>query len=300
VLLLLLAECPAAFAQQAVALVVEPGASIYQQAARGFEQGFANASPVEKILLDGNSQEPEAAIDQLRRQRPSLVVAIGTRAARLARSRLPDAPLLYCLALRPSQNNLVGRNTGGVALDLDLSRQLNGIREAFPQMRRLGVVYDDLTSGKVVDDARRYLRPDVELIARPVRTSQEASRALEELMSTVLGSADGFWLLWDPVVANPANFKRLVQLSLTYKVPLIAPARPFVEAGALISIGPDFQKAGVQAGRMARQVLKGELRLDNLEAQPPQELLITVNGEVARRLNVGFPPDLHHEVLAPP
>jgi ABC-type uncharacterized transport system substrate-binding protein len=69
----------------------------------------------------------------------------------------------------------------------------------------------------------------------------------------------------------------------------------------LISIGPDYWKAGEQAGRMARQVLDQTLRLEELEDRAPEALVITVNGEVARRLGISFPPGLHQVVLeAPP
>ncbi|MCW5978640.1 MAG: hypothetical protein KIT09_11210 [Bryobacteraceae bacterium] len=283
-----------------VVLLIESQASIYQQAALGFQEGFSGYCPIRRVSMDGVRRDLDVAFDDLRRAPPSLLVTIGTQAARAAKAQLPDAPLLYCLALRPDQINLSGGNAGGIAMDVELSRQLDGIRQAFPKLERLGVVYDELTSGRLIRQARAQLPPGIQLISRAARTPQDADRAAQELIGSVLGGADAFWLLWDPVVANPANFRRLVQLSLTYKVPLIAPARPFVEAGALISVGPNYRKTGEQAGKLARMVLEGKLRLEDLAATAPEQVVITVNAEVARRLGVGFPPDLRREVLAPP
>src|SRR3989304_2524687 len=86
------AMAPAAPAQ--VALLVERGASTYQQAAQGFQQTFANTDRVEQIYIDESGRALETSLDRLRRNPPRLVVAIGTRAARTARERLPNIPIL--------------------------------------------------------------------------------------------------------------------------------------------------------------------------------------------------------------
>jgi putative ABC transport system substrate-binding protein len=296
-LLFCLAMPPAASAQ--VTLLVERGASTYQQAAQGFQQAFANTGRLEQIYVDENSRALEASLDRLRRNPPRLVVAIGTQAARIARARLPNIPILYCLALRPVQNQLVGGNIGGIALDVALSQQFENIRKALPNLRRIGVVYDELTSGTLVRQAQQYLGSSVQLVVRDARTPQQAAREIQDLLSNVLGPADAFWLLWDSVAANPANFRLLVELGLRYKVPLIAPARPFVEAGALISVAANYEQAGRQAAVMAQQVLSGRARPETFSAVPPAEIAVTINGEVARRLGITFPPDLRADVLAP-
>ena len=56
------------------------------------------------------------------------------------------------------------------------------------------------------------------------------------------------------------TFRLLVDLSLKNKVPIIAPAPPFVEAGALVSVAADYEKARTRAGEMARRILWREHR----------------------------------------
>jgi putative tryptophan/tyrosine transport system substrate-binding protein len=289
---------PAAAAD--VVLLVERGPSIYQQAAQGFQLGFSSPEQVEQVYIDGGGRDLEATFGLLRGRPPRLVVAIGTRAARAAKEHLPDTPLLYCLALHPVQNELVGAHIGGIAFDIRLSQELESIQQALPKMRRLGVVFDDQTSGPLVREAARYLKPGVRLVTRSARTPEEAYRQIEDLLGKVLSREDAFWLIWDPVVTNPANFRFLVDLSLKYKVPLIAPATPFVEAGALMSVGADYMKAGEQAGRIARQVLKRAARPEDFVAVPAAGPMVTINAEVAKRLGIQFPAQLRREVLLPP
>lgn len=300
-LLLALFFAGAERSQADVVLLVEQGPSIYRQAALGFERAFAKLDEVVQVEVDERGRVQGAALAALRRDPPRLVVAIGTLAARAAKESLPaGVSIVYCLALNPEQNNLVGRNIGGVALEVDLSQQFQKIQEALPGLRRLGVVYDDLTSGPLVREAGQYLGDGVQLVARQARTPREAAREIEDLLRNTLGPNDAFWLIWDPVVANPANFRRLVQLSLEYKIPLIAPARPFVEAGALISVGANYIRAGEQAGLMARQILESGSEPGAFSAQAPQEVTLTINREVQRRLGITFPPDLRAEFLGQP
>jgi ABC-type uncharacterized transport system substrate-binding protein len=295
--LLCFALTPAASAK--VVLLVERAPSIYQQAAMGFEQAFSGTDEIDKIYIDAAGRPLGTSLDSLRASPPRLVVAIGTQAAKTAKERLPNVPILYCLALRPAQNQLLGTTIGGIALDIDLSRQLETIQKALPKLRRVGVVYDELTSGPLVRQLRQHLGANVQLVARDVHTPQEAAREIQDLLSNGLSGNDAFWLLWDSVCANPANFSLLVELSLRYKVPLIAPARPFVEAGALISVGPDYEQAGRQVAGMAQQVLRGQAKPGNFQAVSPAEVLVTINGEMAKRLGIEFPPDLRADILAP-
>jgi putative tryptophan/tyrosine transport system substrate-binding protein len=238
-------------------------------------------------------------IERLRRNPPQLVIAMGTRAARAASERLPNLPILYCLTLRPLENQLVGANIGGIVLDVELPQQLENIRKLLPNLRRVGVVYDELTSGPVVKRARQYLGSRIQMVSRDARTPQEAEGEIRDLFSNVLGPGDAFWLLWDSVTANPANFRILVELSLKNKVPLVVPARPFVEAGALISVGANYEEAGRQLAQMAQQVLAGRAHPGDFLAVTPTELTVTINGEVARQLSVPIPHDLRADVLSP-
>jgi putative tryptophan/tyrosine transport system substrate-binding protein len=277
-----------------VVVLVERGASIYVQAQRGFEQSFRARDGDEVVFIRGSAQELDSKFEELRAQPPRLVIAIGTQVAKAAKARLPGVPILYCLALNPLQNQLVGPDVGGITLDVALSQQFAEIQKILPRVQRIGVIYDEATSGHLVRQAQQYLKGPLHLIARDARTAQQAGRSIDELM----GQIDAFWLLWDPVIANPANFKLLVESSIRNKVALIAPAAPFVEAGALLSVGPDYVKTGRQLGSIALQVLDGK-RAGDFQAEPPSDTMLTINGPVARQLGIPIPPNLRAEILAP-
>jgi putative ABC transport system substrate-binding protein len=281
-------------AEARVVLVVEQSASLYEQAAAGFAQAFASSGDVDRIRLDPDPRRLESTIADIRRLNPRLIVTIGTNAAIAIRSKLPSVPILYCLALNPAENNLQGADIGGIAFDLALETRMLNLQRALPNARRIGVIYNEPVSGKLVREARTYLNPGVKLITRDARTPAEAARAIEDLA----GSIDAFWLLWDPVIANPANFRLLVEVCLRNRIALTSPATPFVEAGALLSIGANYLEAGRRAGVIAQEILGGRARAGDFAAEPPPVSFVLVNGSVAKRLGIEIPRDVGAQVLA--
>jgi putative tryptophan/tyrosine transport system substrate-binding protein len=278
-------------AQSRVIVLVERPSSIYQEAARGFEQSFQDSAPFEVTFID-DPRQLDTRMGAVRAAPPQLVVAIGTQAAAAARTRLRNVPLIYCLALNPDQHNLTGPLVGGVRLNVPVQQVFDEVQKVLPKLERIGVVYDEQVSGQVVREAQRYLKGKVRLVARDARTQREAAQAIEEMM----GQIDAFWLLWDPVVVNPASFRLLVERSLENRVALIAPARPFVEAGALMSVAPNYGKAGERAGELAKQFLAG--KPDVLRAEAPPETVLTINGPVAQKLGVQIPRNHPAEILS--
>ena len=279
-----------------VAVLIERRASPYQQAAVGFRQGFGSPERAELIQLGGEARERDERLAALRQSRPRLIVAIGTPVARAAREQLPGVPILYCLALDPQRNQLVGPNIGGVSMDVPVAEQIHRIHQALPKVAAIGVIYNQPTSGALVREAQKHLQRGVTLVARDAATPQRAAQLVDELV----GRVDAFWLLLDGVIANPANFPRLVEACFRNRVALIAPGSAFVEAGALLSIGPDYLKVGQRVGAMAQQVLEGRARPEDFGAEPPRDATLTINSQVARRLGLTFPPDLRADYLSLP
>jgi putative tryptophan/tyrosine transport system substrate-binding protein len=281
---------------QGVIVLIERGASTYRQTADGFRNALAESIDSEEIEIDEGGRLSKNIRPQSSRNPPDLIVAIGTRASRAAIQQLHDVPILYCLTLAPRSPSDKAKYVGGMVLDVPLTRQLEGIRKVLPNLRRVGIVYDELSSGAEVKQARRL---GLQVISRNARTPLEAEKQINDLFHNVLEPGDAFWLLWDPVAANPANFRTLVELSLKNKVALIAPARPFVEAGAFLSVGADYELAGKQLALMTEAVLAGNASPGDFKAVAPKEVTLTINGEVARQIGVPLPEGLTAEILSP-
>ena len=74
-------------------------------------------------------------------------------AARLAKKRLADLPLLYCMVPNPHRYELEGSNIAGISLDIPGEVQFARYKTVVPNPKTIGVIYDPEKSGALVAEA---------------------------------------------------------------------------------------------------------------------------------------------------
>lgn len=225
---------------------------------------------------------------------PELVIAIGSRAAKLAREIAPDIPLVYAMVLDPAALGLPapGRAAAvpatGVTMDVTPERQFELLLEIAPSARRIGVLYNPSISGDAVRRAAEAASArGLELVRQPVRTEAEVASAAALLGPTV----DAFWALADPMVLTSANARAFILLSLRSGKPLFAMSEGLVRSGAMAGLSADPAEVGRRAGEMARRVLQGEA-VGRVPPESPRRLAIFVNRASAAHLGLDLPADI--------
>lgn len=222
---------------------------------------------------------------------PSLVVAIGSRAARLARESAPGVPLVYAMVLDPVSLGLPapgGAPSGdatGVTIEVAPERQFELMREILPSARRIGVLYDPAISGDAVRRAAVAARTvGLTVVGQTVRSEGEVLGAASLLAPRV----DALWALADPTVLTAANARALILFSLRARKPLFAVSEGFVRRGALAALVADPRGVGCRAGELAALILRG-ISPATLRAEPPPRASIFINRATAEHLGVNLP-----------
>lgn len=104
------------------------------------------------------------------------------------------------------------------------------------------------------------------------------------------------------VVMNDAMFlderRRIVELVSGLQIPALYPTRAFVDAGGLMSYGPDVGQNWVRAAAMVRRVLAGE-SVGQVPIEQPAASELALNQKEAARLKVVFPSDLRAKARLP-
>lgn len=221
---------------------------------------------------------------------PRLVVAFGTGAAAgLADSDL-RAPLLATLLPRAAferYGDLAARNGRGysaVYLDQPAARQIDLVRIALPERRRVGVLLgpESRQSGPAL--RRAVAERGATLASAEVAGEGKLFPVLQEL----LGESDLLLALPDPHVFNGLTIQNILTATYRRRIPLIGFSPAYIKAGALLALYSTPAQVGTQAGEIARAVLAGR---PLPPPQGPHAFTVGVNADVARSLGIAVDAD---------
>ena len=268
----------------AVVLVRSRSLPEYDLVAAGFRHAYARAVteiPLEEGAAGQAGQRLEAA-------RPSVVLAIGSRAAQFVRERLPRVPLVFCAVAPAQRADLVGEWVTGVATEVSPGSALHSFKTVLPGLRRIAVFYGRASGREFARAARAAAaREGLEL-------EEVALESLSELAPrarAVIRGVDALWLPPDATVATPEAFQFLLDLSLGTRRPLFAFSEPLARAGALLTVSPDYAAAGAEAAAAVLRIDGGE-RAGDIPIAAVDHVQLVVNRATARAIGCELPAGL--------
>ena len=83
----------------------------------------------------------------------------------------------------------------------------------------------------------------------------------------------------------------VVKVALANRIPLFTAETGGAKRGALAAAGFDWHEIGLDAGRIAARVLRGE-KPGDIPVQPARGIAVRLNARTARALGLALPPDL--------
>ena len=281
VLALLLSGQPslARGAPRRVSALVAQGTAPYQQALAAFRRAWDGPITIHTLEF-----EPDA-LERVRAEKPELVLAVGVKAAKLAQ-QLGDVPVVYCMVLEPKANGIGAPNVVGVPLEIPAEIQLSELKRLLPAAQKVGLVYNPARSaGEVAQAQAAAEKLDLLLVAEPAGSAALFPDALRRLVP----KAQALWLLADSTVVTQDTFQLMLESAMAHHLPLLAFSDEFVRRGALVAVSPDFEAAGAEAARLAREIAAGRKPAEVTPATAKWKLV--VNRSTAAALGIQFPPE---------
>ena len=258
------------------------------------EQGYAegrNLSFESRLTGDNEFYRPDLA-KELVESRVDLIVTIeitGGQAASQATSTIPTIVLncdpheqLVASLARPG-----GNVTGQSCMNAELTpKKLEVFKTAVPHMARVAFLYNPRQPGpvlglKLAQEAARSLR----LVVSPVEVAGAADfdAAFERIAK---GRFDGLFVYHDFVTAG--HRADIIAFAARTRLPAFYGYRDWVDAGGLMSYGPDLRSMFARAGRQAARILSGTKPAD-LPVEQPTTFDLYVNTKTAKTLGLTIP-----------
>ena len=269
--------------------------------AEAFRQGLREHGYVEGQNLafeyryaEGRADRLPALAAELVRLKVDVIVTESNMAALAAKRATETIPIVMAIAGDPVKAGVVGSlaRPGGNVTGLTLmhpelsGKRLQLLKEAVPRIALVAVIWNP-TDPAAVD----FLR-ETEVAARSLglRLHVIEARAPAELDAAFKAVADArpsaFFTL--PGGMFQDNQTRILEFAKKNRLPGVFPNRVFVEAGGLISYGPNLAASSRRAAAFVDKLLKGAKPAD-LPIEQPTTFELVINLKTARALGLTIP-----------
>jgi putative ABC transport system substrate-binding protein len=248
-------------------------------------------------FTSGRDDQLAGVADELVRLKVDAIVTTGTPPTLAAKRATRTIPIIMAASGDPVGSGLVdslahpgGNITGQTLLTAEVyPKRLELLKEAIPEITRVAVLHnptnpvslEDATSTQAGGEVLR-----VKVLPVEARDASELDRAFSAMQTKRVQAL---------VVASDLKYVgqrgRLVELALRAKLPAMFFTREFVEAGGLMSYGPNYVDLYRRAASYVDKILKGAKPAD-LPVEQPTKFEFVINLKTAKALGLKIPPSV--------
>jgi len=223
-----------------------------------------------------------------------VLVTRSAPAAHAARHATRTIPILFSNVNDPVGQGLVaslaqpgGNLTGLSTLSSEISgKRLHLLKEALPGLQRVAVVWHAANPGMALQfretqDTARVL--ELELHSLEVRSPDDVDRVVAAARAE---RVEGLVVLPGLPVRSPTQ---VVDFATTHRLPAIYAERELVQAGGLMSYGPNYREIARRAAAYGDKILKGAKPVD-LPVEQAMWFEFVINLKTAQALGLTLPP----------
>jgi putative ABC transport system substrate-binding protein len=251
---------------------------------------------IEYRLAEGRRERFHEIAAEFARLKVDVIVTAGTAPVLEAKEAAKNVPIVFAVASDPVGNNLVGslarpggNVTGLSILQTDLAaKKLEILREAVPGFRQLALLANVGSPASVLE------KEEVEAAARTLSLNVvpvEIRRADEIVpaFAAIKDRAEALYVCGDALITN--NRIRIITLALGARLATMYPSREHVDAGGLMSYGPNFPDLHRRAADYVDKILRGAKPAD-IPVEQPTKFDFIINLTTAKALGLDLSPTL--------
>jgi putative ABC transport system substrate-binding protein len=224
-----------------------------------------------------------------------IIVTSGTQAVLAPMQEAKRIPIVFASAGDPVRTKLVESldRPGGYVTGLSngqtnlAPKRLEELRQVIPNLKRLAILGNFGSS--VIELEKQQIetwassqKPAVELIMRDVRKPEQIGPAIK----TLRGQADALYVCTDPFITTHRVAINIAAAAA--RLPTMHAFYEYVEAGGLMSYGPDFREMFERAADLVDRILRGT-KPGDIRVEVQEKFQLVINESTANALDLDIP-----------
>jgi putative ABC transport system substrate-binding protein len=260
----------------------------------GWEEG-GNLKIVYRWAEGRNERLGEIA-DELVKLKVDLMLTHNTLPTLALKQATSSIPIVFATAGDPVGSGIVaslarpGGNVTGLSGQAPetAGKRIEILREMTPRLERLGVLTEPANSYaaldvKEVERAARTFKVDVQIF------ELGATDRIDATINSLNGLVEALYVL--PIPHFYANRTQINDAAIASRLPTMYVIREYVQAGGLVSYGPNWPSMWRRAADLVTKVLRGVKPAD-IPVEQPTEFDLVINSRTAKALGLAVTPAL--------
>jgi len=247
---------------------------------------------IEYRWTEGRPERVAEIAAEFVRRKVEVIVSNGPSVATLKQATAV-IPIVFAVAKDPVGGGLVtslaqpgGNVTGQSVQEIDTAgKRIELLRQVVPQLHRVAIMFNvgypsaELEMREFLPAARAL---GLEATPVEIRRAEDIAPAFESLGAR----ADALDVSQDALTV--AQSRRIITLALGARLPTMFSARNFVQAGALMSYGPNFPALFGRAAELVDKILRGA-KPGDIPVEQPTKFELVINLTTAKALGLTIP-----------
>jgi putative ABC transport system substrate-binding protein len=252
---------------------------------------------VERRFAEGDREKLKEFAADLVREQVDVIITIGTPAGLAAKQATNTIPIVLAANSDPVGIGLVaslarpgGNATGTSLMAPELSaKRLDILSSLAPGITRFAILWDSSNPGMAQRVRETQMAADqshVLLHTVGPKTADELDAAFDDLLNQ---HPDALLVTTEPFTRRYLG--RILDFANGNRIPTMFESSSYVDAGGLMSYGPDYQDTFRTAAVLVGKILKGAKPAD-LPIEQPTTFELVINLRTAKAIGREIPPTL--------
>jgi ABC-type uncharacterized transport system substrate-binding protein len=238
-----------------------------------------------------------ALADELVRLKVDVILAASANAAVAAKNATRTIPIIFVSMADPVVAGLVdslprpgGNLTGFTTIASALTgKRLELLKETIPGLSRVALLWNPKNPGSTQDWKESLVSArelGLQLHSMEVSSADKFDSAFREANKA---GCNGIAVTLDGLINS--NQKRIADLAIKNRIPVVYPRGDFAESGGLMSYGSDQTEPYKRMASMADKILKGTKPAD-IPVEQPTKFEFVINLKTAKQIGLTIPPNV--------